>query len=161
MPTVYICAQDRGHVPQLASGSVTPRPEAGEAERLLVLVNAPAVGDRRELSAADLDALQDRTFAHLQRVGLRVAPAVPSVRTGPAEWERLFPASGGALYGAANHSLTASLQRAGATTAIPGLFLAGGTVHPGAGVPMAGLSGLLAAEAVTNQLGMPASARCG
>ena len=34
---------------------------------------------------------------------------------------------------------------AGRTT-LPGLFLAGGSVHPGPGVPMAALSGQLAAE---------------
>lgn len=151
-PTVYICAQDRGHNTQSA------QPSPNNPERLLVLVNAPAVGDRRELSDADIDALQERTFGHLQRLGLQVVPAAPSVRTGPADWERLFPASGGALYGAANHSLTASLQRQGATTAVPGLFVAGGTVHPGAGVPMAALSGLLAADAVAQQFGAPRSA---
>jgi len=149
VPTVYICAQDRGHNAQSAQPSPT------NPERLLVLVNAPAVGDRRELSGADIDALQERTFGHLQRLGLQVVPAAQSVRTGPAEWEQLFPASGGALYGAANHSLTASLQRQGATTAVPGLFVAGGTVHPGAGVPMAALSGLLAADAVVQQFGAP------
>ena len=37
---------------------------------------------------------------------------------------------------------------AGGRTAIPGLYLAGGSVHPGPGVPMAALSGRLAAESL-------------
>ena len=35
----------------------------------------------------------------------------------------------------------ASFARAGARCALPGLYLAGGGVHPGPGVPMAALSG--------------------
>ena len=39
----------------------------------------------------------------------------------------------------------ASLARPDVRTRLPGLYLAGGEVHPGAGVPMATLSGRLAA----------------
>jgi 1-hydroxycarotenoid 3,4-desaturase len=145
VPTVYVCAQDRG-------ATVPTGPE-----RLLVLANAPAVGDQNQPALSDLEALQERTFAHLQRLGLHITSAAPAVRTGPADWERLFPASGGALYGAANHTFSASLQRPGAETSVPGLFLAGGTAHPGAGLPMAALSGRLAAQAIVARHGRPRS----
>jgi 1-hydroxycarotenoid 3,4-desaturase len=144
-PTVYICAQDRG-------AAVDSPPPQGP-ERLLILVNAPSSGDLLAPSPADLDACEERTFAHLRRLGLEVEPSAPMIRTGPREFERLFPASGGALYGEANHRWNASLQRPAATTAIPGLFLAGGTAHPGAGVPMAALSGRLAAAAAAQAIG--------
>ena len=68
------------------------------------------------------------------------------VATTPRDFERLFPATGGALYGQASHGWKASFDRPGARTRIPGLYLAGGSVHPGAGVPMATLSGRLAAD---------------
>jgi hypothetical protein len=42
----------------------------------------------------------------------------------------------------------ALVRRPGARTVIPGLYLAGGGVHPGAGIPMATLSGRHAAEAI-------------
>ena len=58
----------------------------------------------------------------------------------------MFPGTGGALYGAATHGWAAAFQRPGAKTRIPGLYLAGGGAHPGAGVPMAALSGRLAAQ---------------
>jgi 1-hydroxycarotenoid 3,4-desaturase len=40
----------------------------------------------------------------------------------------------------------------GAKTRIPGLYLAGGSVHPGAGMPMAVLSGRLAAARALDDL---------
>ena len=43
----------------------------------------------------------------------------------------------------------ASFRRPAARTRLTGLYLAGGSVHPGAGVPMAALSGRQAANCVT------------
>ena len=71
-----------------------------------------------------------------------------TVRTTPQDFAALFPATGGALYGRAVHGPMATFQRPGSQTAIPGLYLAGGSTHPGAGVPMAALSGRLAAASV-------------
>ena len=46
----------------------------------------------------------------------------------------------------------ASFRRPGSRTGLPGLYLAGGSTHPGAGVPMAALSGRLAASALMADL---------
>ena len=70
------------------------------------------------------------------------------VLTTPTGFEALFPATGGALYGQAVHGWQATFARPGSRTRLPGLYLAGGSTHPGAGVPMATLSGRLAAAAV-------------
>ena len=56
------------------------------------------------------------------------------------------PATGGALYGQAVHGTLAAFRRPGSRSTIPRLYLAGGSVHPGPGVPMAVLSGRLVAE---------------
>ena len=73
--------------------------------------------------------------------------------TTPADFHRAFPGTGGALYGRASHGWMASFQRAAARSRIPGLYFAGGSTHPGAGLPMAALSGRLAAQAVASRLG--------
>ncbi len=85
----------------------------------------------------------------MERCGLTIdRTSGPEIVTGPREFERLFPGSGGALYGPASHGWMASFQRSGARTRLPGLYLAGGSVHPAPGVPMAAISGRLAAAAL-------------
>jgi 1-hydroxycarotenoid 3,4-desaturase len=138
-PTVYVCAQDR------AAG------DPAGPERLFVLVNAPADGDRGLPRTDEVDACEVRTMRWLERCGLTWTPG-PTTRTTPADFEAMFPGTGGALYGAATHGWRASLRRAGSRTRLPGLYLAGGGAHPGAGVPMAALSGRLAARAVLADL---------
>ena len=136
-PTVYICAQDRG-------GDNTPT----GTERLLCLVNAPASGDARSFSQAELTQCETRMSALLARCGLTIEQNAAAVITDPTAFNQLFPATGGALYGPASHGWQASFNRAGSRSKVPGLYLAGGSVHPGPGVPMAAMSGRLAASAV-------------
>ena len=89
----------------------------------------------------------------LERCGLQIArtPQATQVTT-PADFNRMFPATGGALYGRASHGWTSSFRRPGARTKIPGLYLAGGSTHPGPGVPMAAMSGRLAASSLVDDL---------
>jgi 1-hydroxycarotenoid 3,4-desaturase len=136
-PTVYVCAQDRDEA--------APAPDG--PERLLLLVNAPALGDRRPFPLEEIAACETRMFERLKQCGLTVArDSEPATVTTPAGFETLFPATGGALYGPATHGWSAAFDRPGAATRIPGLYLAGGGSHPGAGAPMAALSGRLAAR---------------
>lgn len=142
-PTVYVCAQDRG------DQATAP----AESERLFILINAPANGDRHRYDATEISQCARRTFGLLQRCGLTIqtTPEMTQVTT-PADFHRLFPGTGGALYGRSSHGWMASFQRPGVRTKLPGLYLAGGSAHPGPGVPMAALSGRMAAASVIADL---------
>ncbi|MEM1111278.1 MAG: 1-hydroxycarotenoid 3,4-desaturase CrtD [Pseudomonadota bacterium] len=141
-PTVYVCAQDRLHGDSQSA-----------AERLLILINAPADGDIQTWSADKLTMMRERALAVMSRCGLSLTFDESACQvTSPADFAELFPGSGGSLYGRASHGMFSSFVRPGARSPMPGLYLAGGSVHPGPGVPMAALSGRLAAAALQQDL---------
>jgi 1-hydroxycarotenoid 3,4-desaturase len=120
-PTVYICDQGQG--------------------RKLMLINAPANNQDAPL---DVD---ERMFRRLSKCGLVISTKNMSRRS-VKDFATLYPGSSGALYGRASHGWLSTFQRPKARTKIPGLYLAGGSTHPGPGVPMAALAGMRAAEAL-------------
>ncbi|MGY9045586.1 hypothetical protein P775_06200 [Puniceibacterium antarcticum] len=136
-PTLYICAEDRGQ-------GVTPPKQ----ERFEIIMNAPPLSQRKA-HPEDYAICHSQTFNSLSRFGLTFAQSPgPEALTTPEGFEILFPGTAGSLYGQSPHGMTAALNRPVAVTHVPGLVLAGGGVHPGAGVPMAALSGRHAAEAI-------------
>ena len=138
-PTVYICAQDRTD-----SGDAL-----NDEERLLCLVNAPAIGDEQHINQEEIERCEQSAFSLLHQCGLKIEQSTQqTIRTTPTEFNRLFPGRGGALYGQATHGWMSSFQRSNALSKINNLFLAGGSVHPGPGVPMAALSGRQAVAAL-------------
>ncbi len=147
-PSVYVCAQDRGS--RLDAGSTS-------AERLFAIINAPAPGTdatgqpSRGLHGGACAAARDAALRLLDTCGLRL-DIEAEVETRPGDFANRFPGSGGSIYGAACHGWSAPFRRPGSRSALPGLYLAGGGVHPGPGVPMVAISGRLAAAAVVADL---------
>ena len=142
-PTVYVCAQDR----------VNGECKSPEGERLLLLINAPPDGDHKAWTPGKLLEQRDRALDVIKRGRVNIEFEEENcLTTCPDDWHRRFPASGGSLYGAASHGMFSSFSRASSKTSTRGLYLAGGSVHPGPGVPMATLSGTLAAREVLGQI---------
>jgi len=163
-PTVYVCAQDRDDDGRIVPSVCPPdaRPAAttsadgasGARERLLLLVNAPPRAGERPLAAQEIAACRERVERLLGAHGLPLGLAdAPTALQTPDDFETLAPGTGGAIYGPLAHSWRSSFARAGSRTALPGLYLAGGSVHPGPGLPMVALSGRLAAQSVAEDLG--------
>jgi phytoene desaturase len=129
-PTIYVSA------PGVTDPSDAP--DGGEA--WFVLVNAPAVGDAADWAGAE--------HALVDRLGVRER-LVELVRRTPADLERETGALGGAIYGAAPHGRLRGLRRPGRQIrGVSGLWLAGGTVHPGGGLPLVTLGGRAVARAI-------------
>ncbi|MCY4150685.1 MAG: phytoene desaturase family protein [Aestuariivita sp.] len=135
-PSLYLCAEDRGQ----------NHPTSG-LERFEIIANAPA--NQQAHQDDDLDQWHQNIFRRLSNFGVTFHP-VPTLQnlTTPRDFHHLFPESLGALYGQSPHGMLAALKRPRAKTRLVGLYLAGGGTHPGAGVPMAALSGMHAAEAI-------------
>lgn len=144
-PTVYVAITaktDPAHAP--AGG-----------ENWFVMVNAPAIGPAWdwETQAA---AYRERVLDVLARFGLDVRPAIRFERMlTPADIERQTGAYRGALYGASsNERMTAFLRPHNRSRWVSGLYFAGGTTHPGGGVPMVTLSGAVAAGMALEDMGL-------
>lgn len=69
------------------------------------------------------------------------------VRT-PADLERETGAPGGAIYGTSSNGMRAAFLRPANASAVPGLFLVGGSAHPGGGLPLVGMSAEIVAGLV-------------
>ena len=150
---IYVCAPDRLGPSPLAPRGGEPSPAASPAtngERFFCLRNAPPT--RQGATPEEHTACTQRMIDHLRACGLDLQPQVAPRAYQAVDFARRFPASDGALYGPAPHSWRSFFTRGGSTTQWPNVFCAGGTVHPGPGVPMAALSGRFAAEAVLASL---------
>ncbi|MEX3017317.1 1-hydroxycarotenoid 3,4-desaturase CrtD [Gymnodinialimonas hymeniacidonis] len=140
--TLYVCAQDHGQ----------PGPQ-----RFEIIMNGPP---GHKTTEEEKETCRTRTFEALQTMGLTFSPPPETTAlTTPMDFDRAFPASDGSLYGRSPHGMSATFQRPTARTAIKGLYLAGGGAHPGAGIPMACLSGKHAAEAIRSDLASTSRSR--
>ncbi|WP_259917629.1 1-hydroxycarotenoid 3,4-desaturase CrtD [Jannaschia sp. M317] len=138
-PTLYVCAQDAAET------------GAGPG-RFEIIMNAPPRAGTRP-QPEEQEICRKITFTRLARMGLTFDQVPgPEALTMPEQFNALFPGSDGSLYGRSPKGLMAAFDRPRARTSLPGLYLAGGGVHPGAGVPMAATSGRLAAEAICADL---------
>jgi 1-hydroxycarotenoid 3,4-desaturase len=149
-PTAEYGALARGRMPAAptvtlwAQGRDEPGPPPAGTEALLALVPAPARGED------DAAGAEGAALAAMARAGVTLTRDA-MLATTPRDHERAAPGTGGALYGQAVHGWQSIFGRPAARSALPGLYLAGGGTHPGAGLAMAALSGRLAAAAILGE----------
>lgn len=139
-PTVYVCATSRTDPTQAPPG----------CENLFVLVNAPATSERTDWSR-ESDVYRNLIVKKLEGFGLDGLSAAVEYehRITPEDFAARYGAHRGALYGASSNStLSAFFRPPNKARDIENLFFAGGTTHPGGGIPLVLLSGKMAADLV-------------
>ena len=135
-PTIYVCAPDDPRM----------RPD-DDHESWFVLVNAPRQGP------VDWDSLRESYADHVLEVMARRGFDVRDrllwreIRT-PADLERDVRAPGGSIYGTSSNGTRAAFLRPANISPVPGLYLVGGSSHPGGGLPLVGISAEIVAEAI-------------
>lgn len=149
-PTLYICS------PQDLSMS-----PSAHHESWFVLVNAPrhsengkngknkegfnwrAPGVSQRYSEHLVDLLEARGLLDKSRIETMTYRS-------PADIEAIFNAPGGSIYGKSSNGASAAFNRASNRSPIEGLYLVGGSAHPGGGVPLVGISGEIVANAISS-----------
>ena len=144
-PTVYLCAQERCH--GLTGWA--------DAEPVFAMANAPAEPEHGPRAPEVWTTLAAAMEERIRAAGRWSDGDALVWRRTPADLAAEFPGSRGAIYGAASNDRFAAFKRPpNRVRGMRGLYLASGSAHPGGGVPMAGLSGLAAADCLGEDLGL-------
>ncbi|MDX6224099.1 MAG: hypothetical protein QOE64_475, partial [Frankiales bacterium] len=120
-----------------------------DSESWFVLVNAPRQGEVDWDAPGMAQAYADRVLTMLAERGydVRTRVRVRRVRT-PADIERDSCSPGGAIYGTSSNGARSAFLRPANRSPVPGLFLVGGSAHPGGGLPLVILSAAIVADLV-------------
>jgi phytoene desaturase len=149
-PTCYVCA------PAVTEPAVAP--DGGEA--LYVLVHTPYLRpgqDWKEMLPAYRRVIIDKLkrTAGLEDIEERIV--TERVLT-PQDIHERYQVLNGAIYGLASHGrISGTLKPSNRSPDVAGLYLAGGSAHPGPGMPMALMSGWIAADALDKDGVVPVS----
>jgi diapolycopene oxygenase len=135
-PTVYVCA------PSITDSSVAPEGK----ENVFLLIHAPTVNSKTNWDTY-LPEYVNLVEAKLARMGFDVEAHGVDVRQArsPKGIGEKWGTFKGNIYGMASHGRMAGGFKSGnASREFKNLQFAGGTVNPGAGVPMSLMSGMIA-----------------
>ena len=139
-PAIYICAPND---PLMTPGK--------NFESWSVLVNAPLHEPEIGLDWRKFEVeYAQKIINKLDVLGLKVSERITymSFRS-PADLEAEFSAPGGSIYGTSSNGALAAFARAKNRSKISGLYLVGGSAHPGGGLPLVGISSEIVSELIS------------
>ena len=136
-PTIYGCVSSTTDPTQAPEGD----------ENWFLLVNTPPGIDVD--ASAYRDLVLERLAAH--GVDLRRRMRFCAHMT-PADIEHNYRSPGGAIYGTSSNGKRAAFVRPSNRGAKPGLYLVGGSSHPGGGLPLVATSGKIVADLIADDL---------
>ncbi|HEY8478603.1 MAG TPA: phytoene desaturase family protein [Spirillospora sp.] len=127
-------------------------------ENWTVQVNVPA-GDPDRWPVTP-DAYRDHVLETLARRGHDLSGRLRFVETfTPADLRDRYGAWGGAIYGTAYRGVLAPFRRPGNRGPRRGLYLVGGSAHPGGGLPLVAMGGRIVAALVQEDMPVRAGVR--
>lgn len=137
-PAVYVAAPDD---PAL-------RPD-DNSEAWFILVNAPRQGPVDWRAPGVAQDYAQLVLAVMAARGLDVRDRLvwQEIRT-PADLEHETRSPGGAIYGTSSNGLATAFLRPANRSPVQGLFLVGGSAHPGGGLPLVGMSAAIVASLI-------------
>lgn len=139
-PTIYLA------VPSRTDPSVAPP----NCEAVYALVHTPYISSEYNWEK-NAKAYRDTIVKKMERCGMEgLSDSIETERMiTPVDLEKLYWVNRGAIYGVVTkRGLTSAFKTGNRSPHISGLYFAGGSVNPGAGVPMVLMSGQVAAECV-------------
>jgi phytoene desaturase len=134
-PTMYACVS-----------AVTDESQApASAENWFILVNAPA--------GLDIDeGVGERLLANLATRGPDLRSRAEFVETiTPSQFASRYRSVGGAIYGTSSNGMRAAFRRPTNVGPVKGLYLVGGSSHPGGGLPMVTTSARIVSEIISTR----------
>lgn len=142
-PTIYVCAPNdplmRPHDDSEAWFILVNAPRHDSSGRHGVNWNAPELAE--SYGARILEILAERGTDIRERIEFM------EIRT-PADLERETRAPGGSIYGTSSNGVNAAFNRPANKSPVDGLFLVGGSAHPGGGLPLVGMGAEITADLI-------------
>ncbi|MEL6821680.1 MAG: hypothetical protein AAFP70_07970 [Calditrichota bacterium] len=142
-PTVYVSITSRSDASHAPSGR----------ENWFVLLNMPYLNGQDWKQA--VPQMRSAVLKRLRKNGLDIASSIEIEKViTPEDFYRKYGSNRGSIYGiSSNRRSTAFKRPANRSRQVDGLFFAGGSSHPGGGVPLVILSGKMCADLVSRRLG--------
>ena len=138
-PTIYIAITsktDTEHAPV-------------DGENWFVLLNMPYIAPG-QIWEKEKVRMQTVVLNRLKQLGIDIANQikVEKIYT-PQDFSELYASNQGSIYGVSSNSRTSAFKRLpNRSRDLKGLYFAGGSVHPGGGIPLVILSGKMAATLI-------------
>lgn len=142
-PTIYVCSPD----------DPLMRPH-DDSEAWFILINAPRHDPSGRAGVNWEDSQLAERYANsiidsLAARGTDIRDRIDLMEIyTPADLERDTRAPGGSIYGTSSNGVNAAFNRPANKSPIDGLFLVGGSSHPGGGLPLVGMGAEITAELI-------------
>ena len=134
-PTIYGCVSSTTDPTQAPAGD----------ENWFLLVNTPPGID------VDADRYRDVVLERLATHGVDLRRRMRfCAHMTPSDIEHNYRSPGGAIYGTSSNGKRAAFARPANRGAKPGLYLVGGSSHPGGGLPLVTMSGRIVADMIAD-----------